>query len=443
MSSLKLLLAELRYRKVNLTLGLLAVIAAATLFVAGPVLVDGYRRETQRQLVEIEAQTRDATRTLDAQIAHMEDQTRRLMRDMGFNLMIVHQDTNMADFWADDFASHDMPQEYVATLAESPKLEHVRHLVATLQKKIEWRKRRVLLVGYLAETPQKHFREKKDKEPMGLNIRPGEAYLGYELWRGFDLRVGDKIEIEGRPFTVARTQKERGGKQDIEISLNLADAQRVLGMPERVSQIMALGCQCEGERLPTIRQELAAVLPDTKVTEFESIAQARAEQRELVAQQRKKIAQQGEAQRQLMADKRNEVQSTLENLATVATPLVVGVCALWVGLLAWLNVRERRVEIGLLRALGKSSLFIATLFLGRALILGLIGGAAGYVLGGFVARQVAASVAELSGANADFAPPPELLLWSIGGAPLVCALASYIPTLRAVTEDPADVLREA
>jgi putative ABC transport system permease protein len=331
----------------------------------------------------------------------------------------------MADFWADDFASHDLPQTYITQLLESDKLKHVRHLVATLQKKIDWRQRRVLLVGYLDEKPQKHFAEKKDKDPMGPNIKAGQAYLGYELWRGFDLKEGDKIDVAGQTFTVARTQKERGGKQDIEISLNLADAQRVLEMPGRVNQIMAIGCQCEGERLPTIRKELAEVLPDAKITEFESIAQARAEEREQVAEARK------------------SVQGTLEKLATIVTPLVVLVCTVWVGLLAWSNVRERRVEIGLLRALGKSSRYIAGLFLGRAVVLGLLGGALGYLLGGLAARQISGLVRELGATATDFTAPPELLFWTLAGAPLVCAIATYLPTLWAVTQDPANVLREA
>ena len=67
----------------------------------------------------------------------------------------------------------------------------------------------------------------------------------------------------------------------------------------------------------------------------------------------------------------------MSSLTTVTTPLVVLVCAAWVGLLAWSNVRERRSEIGLLRALGKGSGKIASLFFGRAALLGLIGGCVG------------------------------------------------------------------
>jgi len=39
--------------------------------------------------------------------------------------------------------------------------------------------------------------------------------------------------------------------------------------------------------------------------------------------------------------------------------------AVWVGLLMLANVRERRIEIGILRALGKTSGMIAALFLGE------------------------------------------------------------------------------
>ena len=70
-----------------------------------------------------------------AELARLEDETRRLMRDMGFNLMIVPAQTNMSDFWAADFASATMPQEYIKRLAADRRLTLVTHLVATLQEK--------------------------------------------------------------------------------------------------------------------------------------------------------------------------------------------------------------------------------------------------------------------------------------------------------------------
>ena len=62
----------------------------------------------------------DDFRAASDELASLENQTKRLMRDMGFNLMIVHKETNMSDFWAADFAATDMPQEYVDRLAGEP-----------------------------------------------------------------------------------------------------------------------------------------------------------------------------------------------------------------------------------------------------------------------------------------------------------------------------------
>jgi hypothetical protein len=474
MSAARLLLAEIGFRKINFALSLLAMTVAAMLFVVGPVLIDGYRSETGRQLAAMEARTRELVggmdrelvqlasqtqhrvKAVERELAQMEDETRKLMLRMGFNLLIVHQDVNMSDFWADDFAQQDMPQEYVERLAASPKLEHVRHLVATLQQKIKWRNRTVLLVGYLRETPQKHF---ADKKPMGYDIQPGTAFVGYELWAAHDLKEGDSIEVLGQPFTIAKALKEQGSKEDITLALNLADAQQLLQKPGRVNQILALGCQCEGDRLGTIRAELAATLPETKITEFQSIAQARAEQRDLVAAKRdallkeqaqhKALVESKRAallsdlahQRDLVASHRLHVQTTLENLAAIVTPLVIAAAGVWVGLLALANVRERRPEIGLLRALGKSSWQIGGLFLGRAVLVGLLGGGLGFFLGAILARQAGSLIFDL--APDPFRAASQTLCWTLLGAPLVAALACYLPMLRAVLQDPAEVLREA
>jgi len=176
MNLLKILLAEIGYRKLNFLLSLIAVVVAVAMFVAGPVLINAYHDQTDEQLFKLD------------------DETRKLMLGMGFNLLIVHRDTDMADFWAADFATHDMPQEYIDRLAADGRLTLVTHLVATLKSKIDWENRKVLLVGHLQETPQPHraqtaFAKKqqaqqKKKKPMGYDIAPGTVQLGHELGIG-------------------------------------------------------------------------------------------------------------------------------------------------------------------------------------------------------------------------------------------------------------------
>jgi len=464
MSNMRLLLAEMSYRRINFGLSLLAVVIAAGLFVAGPTLVDGYSRQTDVIVGELEEQTAAHLAEMqeqtdaelgqmksetESELARMEDETRKLMIKMGFNLMIVHRDTDMTDFLSPEFGGVDMPQEYVARLASAKELTLVTHLVATLQKRIEWEGRHVLLIGYLQETPQSHM---SPKTPMGFQIEPGSVYLGSLLGR--ERSVGDTIEVLGREFTIGQILPEDEPIKDITIAMNLSDAQEILDKPGKINQIMALGCRCEGERLPQIRSQLEGVLPESKITEFRSIAVARAEQRDMVAARRAQILDQ-EAVRhaKILADarasqeaiventrqSRGQIQSWMESMSAVVTPVVVLACAVWVGLLAMANVRERRAEIGVLRALGKRSANIAGLFLGKAVILGLLGGVLGFGLGTLIAR-LGAGALEVD--PRSFTPAYSMLVWAAVGGPMLAAMASYLPAMMAIRQDPAIVLSD-
>ncbi len=464
MNPLRLLLAEIRYRKLNFALGLLAVAIAVTLFVAGPMLVEGYRAETESQSAQWKARVMALERLVSTmragmarietettgELARLEKETRRLMRDLGFNLMIVHRDAKMSDFWDADFAAADMPQQYVDRLAADRRLTLVTHLVATLQAKITWGDRKVLLAGYLPETPQPHLLEKSS---MGYNVPRGKVLLGHELGRG--KKRGEPIEVLGRRFLIADVWPERGSKDDITVAMHLEDTQELLKKPKRINQIMALECRCPGTDLATIRQQLREVLPDTQITEFQSIAVARAEQRALVEARQKAILAEMEKNLELreqllvewretaaqMEASRAKIERLIQTLAERVTPLVVAVSAIWLGLLSLSNVRQRRTEIGLLRALGKGPALIAWLFLGKAVVLGFLGGVFGLSAGIWLARWLGISALDVP---VDlFALRYETFFGAVLGAPLISAVAGYLPMLVALRQDPASVLREA
>ncbi len=488
MSTLRLLIAELLHRKVNFAMSVCAIVAAAMMFVAGPTLVEGYRNESDQRLQamrrdtsdQLEAQRQQTDRKLvemqaetDRQLAAMQEQatldlkdldtrTKRIMRDLGFNLRIVHRNTDMTDLLA-NFVAFDMPEDYILRLAESPELTKVAHLVARLQQMIEWRDKPRLLVGFAPETTQTHVEK---KSPMGFVIQPGTVYLGHESGQG--LEVGEQIEVLGKTFEVARILPPHGNRdEDIAIIMHLQDAQQVLNKPGKISEILALGCKCKTvNRVEEISAQLEAVLPEAKVMELRVNAIARDEQRKLVeAHHAQRMADYRQRREEILnraADDREallarEEADNLEMLRREAaghgkillllasvnaylTPLVVLVCGLWVGLLAWTNVRERRSEIGLLRALGKGSADIAALFLGKAAALGFLGGLAGCGLGYLLASWVAGNVLEVS--STSFTPSMLVIIATVLGAPLVTAMASYLPTLMAITQDPAVVLME-
>jgi hypothetical protein len=440
MNALRLLLAEIGYRKLNFALAVAAVAVAVALFVAGPMLVEGYSRQThveldalQQRVVESAARLAKAEQESAAELAFLEDETRKVMRDLGFNLMLVHRDTDIVQFLANRVPSLDMPQEYVQQLARDKRLTLITHLVGTLRTKIPWQGRDVYLTGYLPETPQSHMRH---ETPMGYVVQPGTVLLGYQL--GKQHKPGDSVQIQDKSFRVAAILPEQGTEEDSSLTLNLADAQSLLKRPGKINLILALECKCTENALPQIRRQLNAALPATQVLRDTSKATARTKQRALVSEKHREIVARQKAaleeRKQALADtaaRRERIQSLLENLLGVVTPLAVLVAAVWVGLLMLANVRERRTEIGIFRALGKTSTSIATLFLGKALLVGLVGGAIGLALGVAVASLLVVPLLRA-----------DVLLAALLGAPLVAAVASYLPTLAALAQDPAAALRD-
>lgn len=469
MNIFRILLAEISFRKLNFILSLSAVMVAVALFVAGPMLVEAYQGQTQeliaqgqKQIDEAEAgvaEIRDGMRKVEEQtkvkLDELNDNTRKIALGLGFNLLIVHRDTDTNAMWAEDYAPLDMPEEYVDRLANDPNLTLVTHIVATLTEKIEWGQERAILVGYAAEATQSHLRK---KAPMGFVVEAGNVFLGHGLGHG--RKVGEMVEIPirgsdaSKQLTIAKILPSHGSKQDISIITNIADAQEILGKKERVNQILALDCNCAEADFPKILEQLQQALPEAQVLEYQTQRLARARQRAAVAESSATVL--GHMQRTLetqentlrnlresqakMAMSRSQLQRLLTTLSDVITPLVMCAAAVWVGLLALSNVRERRTEIGVLRALGKGTGAIVTLFLGKAVLLGLAGGLIGFGFGTLLGTALGESALGLGGDL--FTPRWDVFLYTLIGAPLLAALASYLPTLAAVIEDPAVVLRE-
>jgi ABC-type lipoprotein release transport system permease subunit len=112
----------------------------------------------------------------------------------------------------------------------------------------------------------------------------------------------------------------------------------------------------------------------------------------------------------------------------------------WIGLLALGNARARRTEIGILRAIGFGSVAIARLFMGRALILGLLGAPLGFFLGGMVALEFGPEIFSLTAGAMRL--NLVWLAWLVVLAPAFTAISTFIPMVSAVTWDPVRTLRD-
>ncbi|MCL5742822.1 MAG: ABC transporter permease, partial [Acidobacteria bacterium] len=183
---------------------------------------------------------------------------RKIMKDLGFNLLIFPANQKLSDLYADDAFPAYMPDSYATRLAQA-KIVTIRHLSPSLQEKVLWpeRRRTIILIGTRGEIPSM-FRDLK--EPILTAVKRGEAVVGHELARSLGLKPGDHIALFGRTFTVSQCNEERGTKDDVSIWIDLPEAQRILGKPGKINAILALKCLCAGNELAKVRQDVAAGL---------------------------------------------------------------------------------------------------------------------------------------------------------------------------------------
>jgi putative ABC transport system permease protein len=134
---------------------------------------------------------------------------------------------------------------------------------------------------------------------------------------------------------------------------------------------------------------------------------------------------------------RAAAQSALNSLflGLGAVSLLVG--AVGVGNIMLIGVLERRSEIGLRRALGATKANIRGQFLAEAILLALIGGAAG-VASGAIATAIYAQTK-----NWTVVIPTTAWAGGLTAALLIGALAGLLPALRAARMSPTEALRTA
>jgi ABC-type lipoprotein release transport system permease subunit len=400
---------EVIHRKLNFAIALLAVAVAVACSVGVVTLIRSYQLRTE------------------ARVAVLDDEIRKITKNMGFNITILPKDQNLADFHASDFAEKTMPYEFVRRLAESKDVVTIQHLRPALVRKMEWpeQNRQIVLMGVSGVVP---FLHRDPKKPLSQPVPKGTMNLGNVLADQLQLRQGDPTALAGRTFRVGKVYPARGTKDDITVWIDLEEAQQLLDLEGRINMIQALECNCSTvDRLAEIQSEISGLLGnEVQVIELATKAIARAK-----------------ARNQVQAEGVSTVVR-LERLASILLPLAIVGAALLVGLLALANVRERRAEIGVLRAVGTRSRQILALFVSKAFIVGLGGAILGYALG-FAGASGLTRYESDGGAVGSAVEPlfqPGVFVAVLLLAPTLAVLASWMPAMLAASQDPAAVLRE-
>ncbi|MDP6114115.1 MAG: hypothetical protein QGG53_19815 [Planctomycetota bacterium] len=436
MSIWRLVTQEILHRKLNFVLGLISVVVAVGALLWAIVSLRSFDRETEAILQATEKKNREAIEALEkstnAEMAKLENEIRKITKGMGFNIYIFPQEQDLGEIYSEGYASKTMPEDYVTTLASS-KIITVNHLLPSLTQKVKWpeQERTVLLIGIRGEVP---IMFKDPKKPLIDPVPDGTMVVGYELHRSINLKEGDTVKFMDREYKIHKAHEERGSVDDITIWMPLKEVQSILKMEKRINAILALECNCATiDRLGEVRQEIARILPKTQVIEKGSKALARAEARNLAkataAKQMKDTREAGHAQIEAQKSQRESLRGERESFAAILVPLVVVVCAVWIGFLTFTNAKERTSEIGILRAIGISSTNILVVFLLKAFVVGF----AGALLASVGVMIAGATSEELKGAELGAV---------IALAPVISCAAAWLPALMASQQDPALVLRE-
>jgi len=377
---MKMIVKEIWHRRVNFLLAVLAVMTAVAFLVAFFTASKASERETARRMLS-----------------------------MGYNLHIIAQDTDVGAFLISGIPDKTLPEAYLERLASQKSISY-NHLLATLDGRMNWRGVDIILTGIAPEVCPPG----QKKPAMTFEVKPGTAYVGHRLAQEFQIKKGDAITIGDRTLRVEQCLAESGGVDDMRIQCSVADAQSILGLPGQITEIKAVDCLCfaEGDPVAILRAQIGAVLPEAQVIQVKSLADARAKQRQMI-----------------------------RNIFAVMLPFVVVACGVWIGVLATMNVRDRQQEIGLLRALGYGTGNVMILFLGKAVLVGLLGAVAGYLLGTGLGLRFGPDIFKLT-ARTMIRPERSLFVLSCVLAPLFATIASFIPAMIAITYDPATTLRE-
>ena len=135
-----------------------------------------------------------------------------------------------------------------------------------------------------------------------------------------------------------------------------------------------------------------------------------------------------------------EVLGSVLDVLTFAVGALGGISLLVGGIgiatIMIISITERTAEIGLLRALGARRRQILALFLGEALLLGLLGGVCGLIAGAVIVGVLKIAVPAL-----PVAVPLHFVALALAISLLIGFLAGLLPARRAARLDPVEALR--
>ena len=444
----RLVIREICHRKLSFLMGVVSVTTAVACLVGAAALLRADRVITDQVMEEkqslVERAVADQEEVVKQAGAELEDAMRKHMLGLGFNILILPKEQSRSELLLNGMTA-TMPEGYVEKLGQS-SIVTVNHLLPSVTRRVLWpeHNREVILIGTRGEVPIQHRALKK---PLLEEVTEGKMVVGYEIQKELGLKVGDTVTFQKHDFTISAVHPERGSTDDVTVWISLRQAQELLGMQNQINAILALECDCAGDRISAIRAEIEAILPGTQVIEKYSQALARAEARSNAKKSAESALEEERKSGQAMLLREEQSRSRLEQqhagFAAVLVPLVLVGSAVTIFLLALANARQRTEEIGILRAIGLKSRQIILAFLSKATVIGLTGAVPGIGLGLWIGTSLGGMPNSGTGWQQLFSAGD--LVSTIIAAPMVAValtgIGSWVPALLAARQDPAIVLQ--
>jgi len=424
----KIIKKELGHKKFGFITGILSLVIATAGFVIVIILLRADELETQQILIKKEKELKE-------EMVQLEDDYRIIMRKMGYNVLILNKNQSISELEKKGYATTYLNYNDAWVLAESG-IKTLNHLLPVLQEKIYWEEKNIeiYLTGIRGQVPvyskPAHLTDDFEyRSPIMERVPEGKADLGEDIATSLNLRPGDKIKIKGEEFEVNKVYSKKGTKDDLSVWIPLDKAQSILGRPDKINGILALQCVCVSDDLGQLKEEIKSVLPHTKVFEFSSLIAARADVRKRAEKLHEEI---------MTAEITNQMKlrREKERLASILVIILIAVASIWIFVMIMNNVRERKHEIGILRAIGFSRNKVLRIFLGKSALMGIVAGVAGCLAGILLGILWSGTDLDNSGQllSASIIIPGLLL------SPVLAVAAGFIPSLMAAIQDPAIIL---
>src|SRR5271157_2028974 len=241
-------------------------------------------------------------------------------------------------------------------------------------------------------------------------------------------KPGDTLEVSGRTLTISGILST-GAAEDDQIVAPLALAQEILGKPGAVRRVYV-------SALTKPPDALAARDPKTMTPEVYDRWYCSPYVQSIAYQLQEVIPHSHAEQIRQVAQNEGTVLSRIKGLMLLITLAALFASALAVSAAMATAIFERRIEVGLMKALGAGNLAVSAIFFAEALLLALVGGIAGFSAGALLARQIGRSIF-----NSQISIEPVLFPIIIAIAVFVTFAGSAAAIRRAVKFDPVFALR--